>query len=57
MQCSDFCLLRDKLDVDIAVIAVYGQRFFSALLAFGQIALTLFDLAGNGKIIPAAEDV
>ena len=56
VSCRRTVLLRDKSDIDIAVVAVDGQRFFAALLALGQIALTLFDLAGNGKIIPTAED-
>ena len=39
VSCRRTVLLRDKSDIDIAVVAVDGQRFFAALLVLGQIAL------------------
>ena len=45
-----------KFDVYVAVVAIGKKFLVAALLAQRQIAVTLFDFAGNGKFVQAARD-
>src|SRR5699024_182237 len=50
------CLGTGKFNLDVAVVVGHVQRFGSAFLVSRQIAGSLFDLAGHGKVVVAAGD-
>lgn len=52
--CILFYPLVYKFNIDVAIVAIYGQRLFPFRLRSRQIAFPFFDAATDCKIVPAA---